>query len=198
MRKRVHYPRIVLTGVICLLLVGCAASSQALQAGNTVPPVAQITPSSASSLSAVNWANFTYSSSCYQNTQPFHTHNGQAVNGPVHFVVYAPVYGDLTGDGQPEAVVPYRCSAADAGGERVFVYSGTSSHPYLLGDLPLPDPKGAIANVTGISISNEALHLEGGGYSPTAPHCCPDLFIKTNYRWDKGKFVITQAEVRKQ
>jgi hypothetical protein len=71
----------------------------------------------------------------------------------------------------------------------VFVYTGNASHVRLLGDLPPANAEGAFDNVTGITISNQELHLEGDGYSSHAPHCCPDLFIKTSYQWNGKAFV---------
>jgi len=164
-------------------------------------PPSKGSPTSATSnkpLTSVDWANFTYFSSCYQNTEPFHTKNGRAVNGYVHFYVYTPKFGDLTGDGEVEAVVPYQCTAADATGVRVFVYTGDAAHVRLIGDLPQPDARGAIDNVTKITVSNQTLHLAGDGYSPGTPRCCPDLFIKTNYQWNGKAFVVTQNTVIKR
>jgi len=104
----------------------------------------------------------------------------------------------LTGDGQPEAVVPYQCSAADSIGVHVFVYTGNASHVRLLGDLPPTNAEGAFDNVTGITISNHELHLEGYGYSSHAAHCCPDLFIKTSYRWDGKAFVAGPSNISRR
>ncbi len=192
MRHHIRYGIIALSGVLALLLL-LAACGVPSQTQETSAAVASPTPSS--SLKSVDWPNFTYFTNCYENTQPFHAQHGQATNNYVHFYVYTPKYGDLTGDGQPEAVVPYQCSAADAMGVHVFVYTGTAAHPRLLGDLPLKDSQNAIANVTTITISNEELHLEGDGYSSSAPHCCPDLYIKTDYKWNGKTFVIIQSHV---
>ncbi|HLG64656.1 MAG TPA: hypothetical protein VKY19_22140 [Ktedonosporobacter sp.] len=200
MRKWVYYALIVLGGVLQLCLLGCS-SSQSSPVQTKATPLSRKPLTSATSnkpLTAVDWANFTYFSSCYQNTQPFHTKNGQAVNGYVHFYVYTPKYGDLTRDGELEAVVPYQCTAADATGVRVFVYTGDAAHVRLIGDLPLPDASGAIDNVTRITIRDETLLLEGDGYSPGTPRCCPDLFVKTSYQWNGKTFVVTQNTVIKR
>lgn len=189
---------IMLSAILLLALVACGTPSQA-QGASASSQLASSTPTS--SLKSINWSNFTYFSNCYGNTQPFRTQNGQAVNNAIHFFVYTPKYGDLTGDAQPEAVVPYQCSAADSMGVHVFIYSGTAAHPRLLGDLPPASSQGTrsiIANVTAITISNEVLHLEGDGYSSSAPHCCPDLFIKMDYKWNGRMFVNLESNVSKR
>lgn len=181
--------------LLCILpltfLFACGLSRPAKGA------IPSTSPAPSSSLKNVDWPNFTYFSSCYQNTEPFHAKNGEAVNDHVHFYVYTPTYGDLTNDGQVDAVVPYQCSAADSRGIHVFVYSGSSDHPRLLGDLPVDDLRETIANVTTIHISSNILHMEGDGYSANAPHCCPDLSIKTDYRWDGKTFVVVQSQINK-
>ena len=191
MRKRIDYTVFALCALLQIFLLGCEPSQQAVTKSQTASL-------SKMPLTSVDWANFTYFSSCYQNTQPFHTKDGQAVNGYIHFYVYPAKYGDVTRDGQAEAVVPYQCTAADSAGVRVFVYTGDAEHVRLIGDLPSPDARGAIDNVTQITISDETLHLEGDGYSPGAPRCCPDLWIKTSYQWNGQAFVATQHVVSKR
>jgi hypothetical protein len=190
MRKRVQCSLIALYGVLLIFVMGCSAVSQPTHSNTSSSPSNESSSPSNAPLTAVDWANFTYFSSCYGNTQPFHTKNGTAVNDHVHFRVFLPPkYGDLTGSGQPEAVVPYQCTAADFRGVHVFVYTGNASHVRLIGDLPPPHAEGAFDNVTGITISNRELHLQGDGYSSHAAHCCPDLFIKASYRWNGKEFV---------
>lgn len=185
MRKRVRCSLIGLCGLLLVFVMGCSEVPQP----QSVNSNGRSSPANAP-LTAVDWANFTYFSSCYENTRPFHTKKGTAVNDYVHFNVFLPPkYGDLTGDGHPEAVVPYQCSAADAGGVHVFVYTGNASHVRLIGDLPSPNAEGNFDNVKRITISNQVLYLEGDGYSPQAARCCPDLYIKTSYRWNGKEFV---------
>jgi hypothetical protein len=175
----------------CLLtvsLLGCSPRASA-----SLPPFASPTPPAP--LTSVDWANFTYFSSCYGNTQPFKTKNGRASNDHITFEVFKPVFGDLTGDGQPEAALPYRCSAADSGGIRVFVYTGNAAHPRLLGELPLPETSGRepMLNSVAVQIRNEQIQLTGTGYSPTAPQCCPDRSFSLWYRWNGSRFVTVSS-----
>jgi hypothetical protein len=178
--------------LLLVFLVACGPSNQS-------PPssakVVTSSPTSTTSLTTVDWANFTYSSSCYGNTQPFKAHNSKAQNQFIRFEIYSPItYGDLTGDGQPEAAIRYSCTGADFGGVHVFVYSGTASHPALLGDLPsvVKNEQGGNWSIEKVSIVNQTLQLTGRGYSASAPHCCPDLHIEASYRWDGKHFVSAQ------
>ncbi|SRR6266567_3818809 len=183
--------------LLMCFLVACGTSSQPTTSNvKTTAP----SPTSITSLTTVDWADFTYSSSCYGNTLPFKVHNGKAQNKFIRFELYTPItFGDLTGDGQPEAVIRYSCTGADFGGVHVFVYSGTASHPVLLGDLPplVKNEQGGNWSVETASIANQTLQLTGRGYSASASHCCPDLQIKASYRWDGKHFLSTQFKTTK-
>jgi hypothetical protein len=134
-------------------------------------------------------------SSCYGNTQPFKTHNGVAHNDHITFEVFHPVFGDLTGDGQAEAALPYRCYAADIGGMHVFVYTGDAAQPHLLGQLPLTETSGSepVFNTLTVQISNQQIELTGTSYSPDAPRCCPDRSLSLWYRWNGSQFVMVHT-----
>jgi hypothetical protein len=151
----------------------------------------------AAPLTAVDWANFTYVSSCYGSPHSFTTHNGLATSQQIHLEVFPPVYGDLTRDGQPEAIIRYSCSSADFGGVRAFVYTGNKAHPILLGDLPLPVQHRDSSEwiVDQVSINNETLQLKGKTYSLLAARCCPDQQFQASYRWDGVRFVTTHFAI---
>jgi hypothetical protein len=177
----------------CLLTVslwGCRSGSAVLP-----PHPASPTPPASLTLTGVDWANFTYFSSCYGNTQPFKARDGRGRNDHITFEVFPPVFGDLTGDGQPEAALPYRCSASDKGGIQVFVYSGTAAHPRLLGQLPLSRPSGGVPmfNSLAVQIHNEQIQLTGMSYSAAAPRCCPDRSLSLWYRWNGSQFVTVRT-----
>jgi hypothetical protein len=189
-----------------LLLVGSAivaCASPSPSASTSASSPAQTVPTStatkAALLTAIDWRNFTYTSSCYSDKpQQFVVRNGEGVVNGIHLQVYNPVYGDLTGDNQPAAAIPYSCSAADFGGVSVFVYTGNASKPVLLGDLSLMSPgSNNGGTVDTVTIDHGMIQLDGKGYTPTAPHCCPDLHIKTSYRWNGSRFVVVNSEVSK-
>jgi hypothetical protein len=171
-----------------------ASSSASAPQAATTSTVNQVPP-----LTAVDWRNFTYTSSCFSDKpQQFVVRNGMGVLNGVHLQVYKPVYGDLTGDGQPEAAIPYSCTTADFGGVNVFVYTANASKPVLLGELNLMSPgSNNGGTVDTVTISKGSIQLVGKGYTPDAPHCCPDLRIQTSYRWNGSHFVIVSNEVTK-
>lgn len=190
--------------LLSLLLIGSAIVACASPtASTTASSPAQAAPTStvmqAAPLTAVDWRNFTYTSSCYSDKpQQFVVRNGEGVVDGIHLQVYKPVYGDLTGDGQPAAAIPYSCSAADFAGVSVFVYSGNASKPVLLGELSLMSPgSNNGGTVDTVTINHGIIQLIGKGYTPTAPHCCPDLRIKTSYRWNGSRFVVVSSDVSK-
>src|SRR6266849_2544140 len=192
--------------LLSLLLVGlaiAACTSPSTSASTTASSPTQATPTStgtpAALLTAVDWRNFTYTSWCYSDKpRQFVVRNGEGVVDGIHLQVYKPVYGDLTGDGQPAAAIPYSCSAADFAGVSVFVYTGNANKPVLMADLSLMSPgsnNGGTVDI--VTINHGIIQLIGKGYTPTAPHCCPDLRIKTSYRWNGSRFVVVSSDVSK-
>jgi hypothetical protein len=170
----------------------CSAPAQASTAGGT-------TPTPAAPLTTVHWDNFTYTATCYGRTLQFHTQKGFAQSDGVSFQIYKPVFGDIAGNGDLEAALPYSCAAADFGGVRVFVFTGNADHPSLLGEnLPLPisvSGWNVWGSVERIHIANKLLTLTGKGYTRDAPHCCPDLQIEASYRWDGKHFNVVTSQV---
>ncbi len=94
------------------------------------------------------------------------------------------IYGDLTGDGAEEAVVP--------------ISSGGT-----LGDIAYVVLTPSVAGVTQIFASPQDAQSEGGVsvsveggklvetrpvYGPTDPNCCPSQLKTTTYAWDGSKF----------
>lgn len=157
--------------------------------------VAQAVPQT-QPLTAVDWANFTYTSSCYSNSpQQYTVHNGTATANGVSFGVEPPVFGDLTGDGQPEAVILYSCVAADSYGPRALVYSGTAEHPVLLADLPAQND--SLARIATVKIVNGNLQLSGQGYALGDASCCPSLQVTTTYKWNGTQFIIVNTTATK-
>lgn len=152
----------------------------------------------ATPLTSVNWKNFSYTSSCFSSSPlRFVARNGLAVTNHIHFQVYTPLYGDLTGNGQLAAIVPYSCTAADFGGVHLYVYAGTASKPKLLGQIPAPGAPyaGSINSVTAVTLpitlmgnvgESPLLQVTGIGYSANAPHTCPDLLITSRFQIHAG------------
>src|SRR6266699_2519548 len=130
--------------LLSLLLVGsaiAACTSLSPAASSPAPTAPTGTFTQAAPLTAVDWRNFTYMSSCYSDKpQQFVVRNGEGVVDGIHLQVYKPVYGDLTGHGQSAAAVPYSCSAADFAGVSVFGYTGNANKPVLMADISVISP----------------------------------------------------------
>jgi hypothetical protein len=176
---------------LALLLPGCSSDTLA-------SPLHLASPTPSAPLTGVDWANFTYFSTCYGNTRPFLALNGWARNDHITFEVFPAIFGDLTGDGQPEAALPYQCFAADSGGVQAFVYTGSAAHPRLLGQLPLARPNGdeVLFNSLAVRIYNEQIQLTGASYSPGVPRCCPDRLLSIWYRWNGSHLVKVRCTNR--
>lgn len=197
MRRSMRLLALLLMCLLAQFLIGCngrsnGTASPVPSTPNATRPIAQFPP-----LTTVDWANFTYYSSCYGNHLPFHVVNGTATNNGIQLRTLQAVYGDLTGDGQPEVAIPYICTGADFGGERVFVYTGNAEHPILMGDLPTNTGAGAntFGSVMTVAIMNGLITLSGVGYGPGEPRCCPGLQITSSYRWDGSRFVMVSDRV---
>lgn len=162
-------------------------------------PAAAGGPDGTAPLTLINWQDATYSSACFSNRpQTFVARHGMAQSGFVHFQVYTPIFTDLSGDGRPEALIPYSCTGADFGGVHLFVYTGTAAQPHLLGEIPAStEPAiGGLASVHSVTIpaltvlpSQRELAVEGVGFSPTATHTCPDLQVTLRYRVAGGRLL---------
>ncbi len=188
-----------------------AGSLSGSQGANKVLPVSQearrrnagastqtsrVTNARQATLQRVDWANFTYTAGCgLDHRRPITVKGGKATTDGFMFTMGSPTFGDLTGDGQPEAVIPYQCTGADAGPTQFLIYTGRASHPTLLGLIPLAGTQGSadVPEPDAVSISHELLHIAGRGYSSTAPHCCPDLSIATDYRWTGTDFTVADS-----
>lgn len=160
----------------------------------------------AASLTTVDWNDFTYTSSCYSSKpRRFVARHGVAQVAGIHFQVYPPLFGDLTGDGRPEALVPYSCTGADFGGVHLFVFTGAASHPRLLAEIPSPTAPyvGSMASVRTVTLpvvtvmpQQRVLQVNGAGYSATAPHTCPDLDITLRYQVSRDHLIAMGSTVR--
>lgn len=164
-------------------------------------PIAQTAP-----LTMVDWRNFTYSSACFSaHARPFVARNGAAQAGFIHFQVYQPIFGDITGDGQPEALVPYSCAGADFGGVHLYVFGGAAGQPRLLGEIPAPSAPavGSLASVQTVTLpaltvlpQQRTLQVTGAGFSATATHTCPDLVVTLHYRVAQNHLSVVGSTVR--
>ncbi len=195
------------SGIFLLCLLSLAACAQATVTVTAPVTTATATATPAANLTTVDWMNFTYHNSCVFSPATTPTpamltvHNGKSApfpNGDI-FVVYTPIYGNVTGSGQPDAVIPNDCIGGQPRGKQFDVYSGTAAQPQYLGHLPLasdPQPDISIGDPSRVSFGgNHTLILGGLGYSSDAiPVCCPDLSITDTFTWQTNQFVLTNQQ----
>jgi hypothetical protein len=155
------------------------------------------TPSATSSdLTHVDWANFTYTFSGDRAGQSVKATNGKGTLDQFTVSFLPPTYGDLNGDGQVEAAIIFQVCGADCGPSEFVVYTGTVSHPIVMGEpsLSFNSPGGQVYwGPDTVTIQNEIMTLTGRGYSEAAAHCCPDLHIESSYRWNGSQFVVVDS-----
>lgn len=199
-------------GLLATLLGGALSAHAAAPAhkragGPTVRAAAN------SSRTTVDWSDYTYTSACFSDhPRQFVARNGLAMISGTHFQVYTPIYGDITGDGRPEAIVPYSCTGADFGGVHVFVYTSTAGQPRLLGEIPSATAGSgtgtsappSIASVNTVTLpaltalpAQRVLQISGTGYSANALHSCPDLTITSRYRVTRNRLIDAGSTVQR-
>ncbi|HEY7801354.1 MAG TPA: hypothetical protein VIE40_01650 [Dehalococcoidia bacterium] len=104
------------------------------------------------------------------------------------FVQSEVLYGDLTGDGIEEAVVPI--SSGGTMGDIAYVVltpsgSGVAAVPMAKGDTT----SGGVA----VSIDGGRLIDTRPQYGPNDPNCCPTLLRKTTYAWDGQQLSVAST-----
>lgn len=105
------------------------------------------------------------------------------------FVPSQVLYGDLTGDGVEEAVVPI--SSGGTMGDIAYVVLTPSGD----GVAVLPLEKGdTVAGGVAVDIVDGKLVDTRPEYGPTDPECCPSMLHKTTYSWNGTKFVIASSQ----
>jgi hypothetical protein len=213
MRQRGFFTLIIACFCFLLLLSACSSSIPSGGGGGTgsggnptaTPSESQPNPSpeasststssSADSLEKIDWSNYTYTFSCY-TAQPVQVkmHNGEADQNGVHYTVQKPVFGDLNGDGQDEAVILYHCEGGGTSPQLVYVYTGTAQQPTMMASLPRSDQGDKITTVTRALVAQGILQLVGYGYSANVPLCCPDLLVTTTYKWNGSSFALITTQ----
>jgi hypothetical protein len=174
-----------------------AWAAQAFTCGSSGPGGVQSTE-----IDTVDFLNFNYPSGCwksYPNSgfgQIIRVSNGKwnegTGNNQIFFEADKPLYADLTGDGQDEAVVTTSCgfTAGNAWDTEVFVFGIVSRTPKLLARLSSSDwaePSWGIDwGVNGIRVENDEIIVN---YIVGGSHAQPEWTATANFRWNGSRFV---------
>ena len=170
-------------------------SSTSASASTSSLPTASSSPASSSSSASTSadWASHTdFASVAHPGLDCTAAQQGGKVE------VLKVVVADVTGDGQPDAIVRLECAhSASEWPDWIFVYSDTAGTPAVVGtlikgsdNLYAPDIRPGTTSVT----------LGELGWSTFAPGCCPDLHYTQTFTWTGTGFtagprtgVVTQC-----
>jgi hypothetical protein len=200
----------------CLIVILLCATSGAAQYGSkrrgSSPSAATITD-----IRKVDFLNFTYQSSlCSQEFgkqgigKTVRVRKGEFKNRNVYFGVDESkiVFGDVTGDGHEDAIVPVSCGATTANFSltEVHVYTIKGGRPTLLARISdtdmerdyrghYPDTE-SYWGVTGndLKVTNGNLEIE---VLTDGPHASPKYTVTLAYHLDGGSFRLIEKPQRR-
>lgn len=200
----------------CALVAGACSSGGEVSTAPTSAPSTTVDPKVTDALSGaagrgtttvadpttiadVDFADFTYApDSCGDDTerQPFEATDGTASTpsgATLSVLVDGIAYGDVTGDGEDEAVVLVTCNAGGNASWTVpLVYGiGQGGGVERLGILDAPDRDDRA--VQSASISDGQIVTDEVVFLPDDPRCCPSATGATIWEWDGTAFVVVNA-----
>ena len=184
----------ILVAVLAIALTALALAGLASLATSTV---AAQDAGVGQAIRRVDFRDFTYADSCIGKVQVVEG-KGLLDFGPPgsrgSFRVKEVVYGDLTGDGQEEAVVLTLCNG---GGSQILsggsIYTLREGRPVLLGYVEGGDR--ADGGISQVQIAGGRLVVTR--YGTDDGLCCPTFTVTTAYRLDAGRLVEVGAPVKK-
>ena len=143
---------------------------------------------------AVDFRNFTFSTSCIEDGARLTVTNGvferTAEDDPLYFEVRSVVFGDLTRDGEDEAVVETLCNTGGTGqfaDGTIFTMRG--GKPVSIGTLGMGDR--ADGGIHSIRIDAGVLVVDRYGQENSGA-CCPEYIETERFRYD-GKGLVPVA-----
>jgi hypothetical protein len=151
---------------------------------------------------SVDFQNFDYASNCFGENAPaevIHVSKGQANNEDEEFWADKPVYGDLKGDGQEEAVVVLSCHPSGMSpnvvSSEIFIFEMSQGGPKVLAKLPPSYWKNE--RVAGAKVGNKQLAVDFLEVGDNGSRACPEWIVTTKFRWNGSRFVNAAESRRK-
>ncbi|QYO65934.1 hypothetical protein [Leptolyngbya sp. 7M] len=159
--------------------------------------LAAMTVTSQSAIRRVDFKNFTYPATCASDeSENVTVEDGEysyekEEDGYVdrfYFKVYAPEYGDLTGDGVEEAVIIAVCNTGGTGNfTEGYVFGVRNGKPELIARFPGGDR--ANGGLRSAKVVNRQLVIESNDTGEWGGACCPEYIVTSKYRLS-GKNLI--------
>jgi len=148
-------------------------------------------------ITSIDFKNFTYQPSCAEDSgagrsvtvkdgEYSYEKEADGYTDRFYFSVHEPVYGDLTGDGKPEAVVISVCNTGGTGNfSEGFVFALRNGKPVQIAVLPGGDR--AYGGIREVWIENDELWVETNDPGEVGGACCPTLVVTSRYKLRDGK-----------
>ena len=156
-------------------------------------------------ITSVDFKNFTYPAYCIGDTaQKITVKDGEYLketqeDGYVDrfsFSVMDVAFGDLTGDGKPEAVILSVCNTGGTGNfSEGFVFTLQAGKPKLITHIPGGDR--AYGGLRGAWVENGLLIIDSNEVGEMGGACCPEYVITTKYKLSAGKLVKSGAPLKR-
>lgn len=113
-----------------------------------------------------------------------------------YFKLIDVAYGDLTGDGKPEAVILSICNTGGTGNfSEGFVFALQAGKPKLITHIPGGDR--AYGGLRGACIENGHLIIDSNEVGEMGGACCPEFVVTTKYKLTAGKLVKSGAPLKR-
>lgn len=151
-----------------------------------------------------DFQNFRYAPECLRNEDGSRgnltTRNGkferQEEFDKLLFTVNEVAYGDLTGDGAPEAVVLTACNTGGSGTlTEGFVFTAASGRVVEIARVESGSK--AFGGIVSLEIEQRTLVVERYATDEDGPHCCPKFIDTERLRWNGSK-LITHGETARR
>ena len=156
-------------------------------------------------ITTIDFKNFTYPAYCVGDApQKITVMDGEFLketqeDGYVDrfsFSVMDVAFGDLTGDGKPEAVILSICNTGGTGNfSEGFVYTLQTGKPRLVARIPGGDR--AYGGLRGAWIENGQLIVDSNEVGEVGGACCPEFVVTTKYKLTAGKLVKSGAPLKR-
>lgn len=160
--------------------------------GSPLAGTSEQVPKDPGPLGQVDWPDRTYPTGCLGSNE-VRLRKASASNGSTVAAVRPAVYGDLNGDGKPEALLTLTCTGGNRQPDSALLYTeGSAGQPELVGRIVSETDRMVVEQV---EFRDQRLVVVGLGYSSTPPTPKPDLAVTQTSRLEAGKLIRETVSV---